>query len=273
MVDVRKSIRALLIVAVYAICALRCEAQFIGYISSQSTAQTVFTAQAANATSSTLANIGQSSHYLTVCNTALNATVSLEASIDGTFASPVTLVSANYGQTGVTDSSCHVLQAGGYYPAVRARVKNYSTGSTNVFYTGIGGPTAPVPSALATIGPSAPMACDLGIGPSSVATGTTSTSIATGIAGESIIVCSITLSFSAATTTGQVQFVSGTGATCTAPTALYTLNITANTPQIVHLIGPAGGLFRTTAGQTLCIATTTVTAATLIDATFAQISF
>ena len=257
-----------------AILAGQAHAQFIGYISSQSTAQVVFTSQAANATSPTLSNIGQSSHYLTVCNTSLVATVSLEASIDGTFASPVTLVSANYGALAFADSTCHVLQAGGYYPAVRARVKNYTSGSTNVFYTGIGGPIAPTPAALSTIGPVAPIACDGTTGPSSIPASTTSTSIITGVAGETPIICSMTLSFSAATTTGQVQFTSGTGATCTSSTALYTLNITANTPQIVHILGPPGGLFRAAvAGQSICIATTAVTASTLIGTTFAQISF
>ena len=246
-------------------------AQFIGYISSQSTAQVVFTNQTANAVSATLSNIGQSSHYLTVCNTALVATVTLEASTDGTFTAPVTLVSGNY-QTSA-DTACHVLQAGGYYPAVRARVKNYSTGSTNVFYTGIGGPTAPAPSALATSGPTAPMACDLTSGPSSVAQSITNASLITGIANTSMIVCSLTLSFSAATTAGQIQLTQGAAGSCAAPTALYTLNITANTPQIVHLIGASGGLFRLPAGSSLCITTGAITASTIVATEFAQISF
>lgn len=263
--------KALLIVGLYAICALRCEAQFIGYISSQSTAQVVFTAQAANAVSATLSNIGQSSHYLTVCNTALVATITLEASIDGTFASPVTLVSGNY-QTSA-DSACHVLQAGGYYPAVRARVKNYSSGTTNVFYTGIGGPTAPAPSALSTIGPASPIACDLTSGPSSVAASSSNASLITGVTNTSLIICSLTLSFSAATTAGQVQLTQGAAGSCAAPTALYTLNITANTPQIVHLVGASGGLFRLPAGSSLCISTGALTASTLVATEFAQISF
>jgi hypothetical protein len=268
MVDVRKNG---ILLALFLALTLGAQAQFIGYISSQSTAQVVFTAQAANATSSILSNIGQSSHYLTVCNSALVATITLEASTDGTFGSPVTLVSGNY--QAAADSSCHVLQAGGYYPAVRARVKNYSSGSTNVFYTGIGGPTAPAPSALSTIGPAAPVACDLTSGPSSVAASTSNASLITGITSTSMIVCSLTLSFSAATTAGQVQLTQGAAGSCAAPTALYTLNITANTPQIVHLIGASGGLFRLPPGSSLCITTGALTAATLVATEFAQISF
>ena len=255
-------------------CALPCSAQFIGYTSSQSTAQSVFTNQSANAVSGTLSNIGQSSHFLTVCNSALNATVSLEASIDGTFASPITIGSANYGQTGLADSSCHTIQAGGYYPAVRARVKNYLTGSTTVFYTGIGGPIAPAPAGISTIGPSAPVVCDLPLLPGTISTGLATTSIATGFAGETIVVCGMTLSFSAAPTTGQIQFTGGTGVSCSSATFFWTLNVTATTPQTVFLGGGlAGGLFRLVPGQTLCIATTTITSSFILNATYAQISF
>ena len=271
MVDVRKSIRALLIVAAYAICALRCEAQFIGYISAQSTAQIVFTNQAANATSATLSNIGQSSHFLTICNAAFVGTVALEASTDGTYASPVTMASGNY--LIAADTGCHVVQAGGYFPAVRVRVKNFSSGTTSVFYTGIGGPLAPVPAALSTIGPSSPIACDQSDGPSSIPASTANATLITGVAGTTVIVCSLTLSFSAATAAGQVQLTQGAAGSCAAPTALYTLNITASTPQIVHLIGGAGGLFRLPAGSSLCITTGAITAATLLDGEFAQISF
>lgn len=248
------------------------EAQFLGYTSQQSTAQLVWTNQNANAVSSTLSNIGQSSHYLTVCNTAFVGVVSLEASTDSTYANPVTLVAGNYG-TLAADTGCHVLQAGGYYPAVRARVKGYSSGSASVFYTGIGGPIAPAPSGISSSGPTAPPVCDTNAGPSSVAQNTTTASLGIGgTAGQAITVCSITLSFSAATTTGQVQFVTGAGPSCTAPTALYTLNITASTPQIVHLVGAAGGLLHVPAGNGLCITTTTVTASTLVDTSYAQIS-
>jgi hypothetical protein len=272
MVDLKKSVRALLIVAVYAICALRCEAQFIGYISSQSTTQTVFTNQAANATSAVLTNLGQSSHFLTICNNLFVGTVSLEASPDGNFgaSSTTTLASGSYAlPSGPGDTGCHLLQAGGYYPAERVRVSNFLSGTTTVTYAGIGSPISVSPSALNSQGPASPIACDFGIGPSSIAQNTAATNLQAGITGQRIYVCSITISFSAATTTGTIQFLSSSGS-CLAATQAYTLNITASTPQIVHLLGGPGGLFRLAPGQQLCVSTGALTAQTLLDISFTQ---
>lgn len=265
--------RALLIVALYAICALRCEAQFLGYVSSQSTAQTVFTNQAANATSAVLTNLGQSAHYLTICNNAFVGTVSLEASVDGTFgaANTTTLASASYAiAVGPGDTGCHLLQAGGYYPTERVRVSNFSTGTTTVTYTGIAGPISVTPAALSTLGQTSPIACDIMTGPSSFPQSTLG-NVAAGSGSQQIYVCTLTLSFAAATTAGQISLGTGTGVACvTTYVPIYTLNITANTPQIVHILGGPGGLFRLKAGQQLCAQTGTVTSATLIAVSFAQ---
>jgi hypothetical protein len=262
--------RALVIIGLYAICALRCEAQFIGYVSVQTTAQTVFTNQAANAVSSTLVNIGAGAHFLTICNNLFVGTVSLESSSDGTFAAPNTIASASYAlPAGPGDTGCHTLQAGGYFPAVRVRISNFSTGTTSVSYSSAASPISFSPTALNSQGPTSPIACDLTIGPSSVAQNTAATNLQGGIAGQRIYICSITISFNAATTAGQIQFLSSSGS-CLAATQAYTLNITANTPQIVHLIGGPGGLFRLAPGQQLCVSTGALTAQTLLDISFTQ---
>lgn len=264
--------RWLFIVALYVICAVRCQAQFLGYISSQSTVQTVFTNQGANATSAVLTNLGQSAHFLTICNNLFAGSVSIEASPDGTFAAATTttLATASYAlPAGPGDTGCHLLQAGGYYPTERVRVSNFVSGTTTVTYAGIGGPISVTPAALSTLGQTSPIACDNQIGPSSINQNTAATNLAVGFTGQRIYVCSITISFSAATTAGQIQFLSSAGS-CAAPTAAYTLNITANTPQIVHLLGGPGALFRLAPGQQLCVATGALTAASLLDMTFAQ---
>lgn len=262
--------RWLIIVALYVICALRCQAQFLGYVSTQTTAQNVFTNQAANGVSSTLSNVGQGAHFLTICNSAFVGTVSLESSTDGTFASPNSLASSSYAlPAGPGDTGCHTLQAGGYFPAVRARVSNYASGTTSVSYSSAASPISFAPPALNSNGQTSPIACDLGIGPSSINQNTAATSLQVGITGQRIYICSITISFSAATTAGQIQFTSSAGA-CAAPAALYTLNITANTPQIVHLVGGPGGLFRLPVGSQLCVSTGALTAASLLDMSFAQ---
>src|SRR4029077_3279667 len=148
--------RILYVLALLAGCA---QAQFLGYVSNQSTAQVVFTNQAANAASAILTNIGQSAHFLSYCNTGFGGTISLEASPDGTFTSPIVLASATYGQNSVFDSSCHVLQAGGYFQTVRARITNRTAGSVNAWYTAIGSPVSVTPAAFGSNGPTSPIAC------------------------------------------------------------------------------------------------------------------
>jgi hypothetical protein len=262
--------RLLLIVALYAICALRCEAQFIGYVSIQTTQQNVFTNQAANAVSASLTNLGQGAHFLVICNNAFVGTVSLESSSDGTFAAPNSIASASYAlPAGPGDTGCHTLQAGGYYPAVRARITNFSTGTTTVTYSSVGGPISFAPAALNSQGPTSPIACDFEIGPSAISQNTAASSLQVGIAGQKLYVCAITISFNAATTAGQIQFLSSSGS-CLAATQAFTLNITASTPQIVHLIGGPGGLFRLAPGQQLCVATGAITAQSLLQISFTQ---
>lgn len=254
------------------IAPARMEAQYLGNVSAQTDVEIAFTNQTANGTSATFRNIGQSAHFLTICNSLVSATVVLEASTDGTFASPVVLASANYDISGVggLDTGCHVLQAGGSYQAVRARIKNYSTGTIQVVsYTGVGSPISFAPAALSSSGPTSPVACDLPIGPSLLAQNLAATSLQGGIAGTQIYVCSLTLQFNAATTTGQIQFTSSSN-NCSTTSALYTLQITANTPQTLHLTGGNGGLFRVPAGQSLCISTGAITAQTMVNAEFAQ---
>jgi hypothetical protein len=263
------ALRRTLLLAMLAMLALPARAQFIGYTSSQTTSQTVFTSQAANAVSPTMANIGQAAHYLTICNTSFVGTVSLEASGDGTFAAPNTVASGNYAlSVGPGDSGCHTLQAGGYFPAVRVRVSNYSTGSVSAWYTGIASPISFAPAALNTQGQASPIACDLESGPNSYLQSAIA-SAQIGITGLRIYVCSITISFSTGTTAGVLSFGSSSGS-CAAYSAVYSLNITANTPQILHLVGGPGGLFRLLPGQQLCVSSGAITASALVNISYAQ---
>jgi hypothetical protein len=235
-----------------ALLASGAHAQFLGYVSDQSTTQIVFTAQAANGASSTFNNIGQSAHLLLYCNSSFSGTISLEASPDGTFSTPIGMAAANWGQNSVTDSQCHVLQAGGYYQTVRARITNYVAGSVNAWYTSVGGPIAPIPAAMNSNGPASPVQCDqstfLGLAPS---TGNTQV-IAVGPTGQSIYVCGGTFSLATGTPTdGSVQLLWGTGSTCTSSTNLFLAKIEANTPQIF----PLNVSFKVPTGKTLCMLT------------------
>ncbi|HKM99443.1 MAG TPA: hypothetical protein VJX23_02920 [Candidatus Binataceae bacterium] len=245
------------------------EAQFLGYTSQQSTGQVAFTAQAANGSSVVFNNIGQAAHFLTVCpSSTFQGTVLLEESQDGTFAAPVTLTLDSYNATNLT-STCRVLQAGGYWPAVRARVANYSAGSVSAFYTAIASPISAFPPANNATGPATPPQCDAGIS-ASIAPSTTG-SIIVGVGGGSTLhlyICSMTFSYSGAVSaqaTGVLIFSGETGGTCNAP--FYTFeNIatTANTPQLFQFTYPNGRQ----AGATLCVTTAAIGATLTVSVSY-----
>lgn len=261
--------------------------QFIGYNAAQSTIQNIFVNHTGNGISPTITNLGQSSHFLTICNNQFQGTVIFEASRDGTFTPPTTIAAANYGDVPgagarqAPDSNCHLLQAGGYYPTLRVRITNAlpTTGTTTIFYSGIGGPVAPNPAALATKGPSSPIACEdhfsaPGLAPSLAAP----VNVKFAVPGATVIVCEITISFDAATTAGLLIFGEDTtgslGVTCpTTITNLFVIAVTPTTTNPIHITGNPGGMFRLDPSTSLCFTTGTVGANTYLETSFAQITF
>lgn len=247
-------------------------AQFIGYVSGQTVQQKVFTNQQANGSSVTLTNLGNASHFLSYCNTNFAGTISLVASPDGTFTQPITLATASYGQQTVNDNSCHVLQAGGYFPTVRAVITNYVSGSVNAWYSASGMVIAFQPPSLNTNGPASPVACDqTGLG--SVVSGTTGNFVTFQNQNPSgkIYVCQMTLSFDAATTAGAIDIGQATDGTCTAlGTDLWTMNVLATTPQSFTVGGPLGSFMRTLIpGRCLVLRVGAITAGVHFSVSFA----
>jgi hypothetical protein len=257
--------------------AIGASAQFLGYVSTQSVAVNVFSSQAANGASATLQNLGQSAHFLSYCNTGFAGQIALEASQDGTFGSPITLAQASYGQQTTTDSACHVLQAGGYYPAVRARVLNYAGGSVTAFYTALGAPISYAPPALTSTGPTSPIVCDRSF---SITVGPSATSSLIGNqSGMNFAICAATFSFNGATTAGSLQLSefatsAAPGNTCTtslSPAATWTAFVTANTPQLFSIGSAVGPLIKTLLpNHVICLTTGAVTANTQITYSYAQ---
>lgn len=259
--------------------------QFIGYNAAQSTSQNLFTNQAANGTSATITNLGQSSHFFTVCNTAFSGTVIIQSSQNGSFSPPNTIAAANYGfSSGAqppppTDSNCHLIQAGGYYPTMRVQITNYSGGTTSVFYSGIGSPIAFAAAALTTIGPTSPIACDQHTSQTIAATVAFATVVA-GLPNQVIIVCSVTMSFDANTGAGGLilfgtdSSASGNPASCTTLAPFISrIDTFTDTTNPIHLLGAAGGLYRVPKSLPLCISTSAVGANTQVEVSFAQITF
>jgi hypothetical protein len=256
--------RLLCILALFAGMA---QAQFLGYVAAQTSFQTVFTNQAANGNSATVPNIGQSSHFLSYCTSGFVGTINLQGSPDGTFVSPVTMASANFVSA---NTSCKILQAGGYQNAVRASVTNYSAGSVSAWYNGTASPIVFTPAGFSTVGPTAPTTCDQAVAPQ-VAQSTTVTIFGGGgFSNKNIYLCGFTMSFSAATTTGTLTLEYGTGTNCaTGTTILWSAYVTASTPQTYVVTAPLG-TWIAPGGASVCLATGAITASTTIAGLFAQ---
>ena len=254
---------------VLAALSLSSFAQHIGDVQITTQYQTVFTAKAANAVSGTLINLGVGAHFLTYCNTGFAGKISLEASADGTFAAPITLASAYYGQNSTTDTGCHVLQAGGFYPTVQARISNYVSGSVTAFYSSASAPITYTPIALGSNGPTSPVACDrtaiLQFSPSA-------TGAAIGVlAGANIYVCGAVISFGGTTTAAAITFSEYTDATCTTSVSpLWEFSVQAS-QGLTFMGGALGALFHTTAvGHALCMTVGATTASTNFTLSYAQ---
>ena len=214
----------------------------------------------------TLKNIGQSTHFLSYCNTGFAGTISLESSPDGTFTSPNVLASATYGQNATTDSACHILQAGGYFQTVRARVSHYVSGSVSAWYTAIAAPISFAPSALGSNGPTAPVACDHSFFLSIPAS---SSGGLVGLSGTSIYICQVTISFNGTTSAGDIGLGAGAG-NCTSPSTFWPIHITASSPQVFQVGGPLGSFMAAPNGAYFCVQIGAITASTDVAISYAQ---
>lgn len=110
--------RTLLILALYAICALRCQAQFIGYVSPQTVQQTLATNQACTGSVQQYAinNLGQTQHYVQINFS--SAPQSIQAQLVGFDAAgnQYTISDVWMGTVGGT------FRGSGYYPRIAVQV-------------------------------------------------------------------------------------------------------------------------------------------------------
>ena len=130
--------RALLILALYAVCALRCEAQFIGYVAPQTVQQTLANATVCTGAVQNLAiqNLGQTQHYLTA--TFAGGYTKAQAEIDGVDANAnVVRISDILTPTSVGGTS--VVSAAGYWTKLQVAVVCSAGATFNASYQGAWG--------------------------------------------------------------------------------------------------------------------------------------
>jgi len=227
-------------------------AQNSGNTGTFTTAQPAFTSvSSASSTSAIFLNIGQCSHYLSFVSAgALSAVadISLEESYDGkTNFIPI----ASGHQVGPGGG---VLQAGGYYQNVRARLANNTGLTITATYQASSGCVAYAAAGQGTAGATAPVICD-SQSTTTLPTGNAAI-LTTLVTGKTPAICGFTVSFEGATGAGHLDFFGGvSGCTFVSPLFdLYRIATTANTPQFLTVGTGQGSVFRGALSGVVCVA-------------------
>jgi hypothetical protein len=201
-------------------------AQGAGTVGIQAQMIPVFSAQSTTTSSAIFNDIGQGQNSLFVCGTNFSGTIDLEWS--PTKVAPFySITQASY----QSDSSCHVIQVSSYWPNMRSTITP-TAGSASAWYTSSSGPVSFTSPAIGTNGPTSPIFCDRMQVTPTVANGATLPLAPQVNAGDRVFLCSITVSFSAATTAGTWSVVYYTSSACSSTnnTAMQQFT-TASTPQ------------------------------------------
>ena len=193
---------------------------------------------------------GVQASYISYCNTSFTGTLALSWTPTGIINNPsIVLLQANY-QIGSPDSNCHSFSLGGYFPNMYLTVTP-NAGSMSAWYTASAAPIPTLPPALGSNGPTAPVACDK-LGSFTVTNGSTTLAVSPILPGDTLVICSATLSFAAATSTGSIQLEWGaTG--CTSLTAGWLMETTSSSPQALPIPGPLRTPPGSPAGQFVCM--------------------
>jgi hypothetical protein len=275
MADVATLKRALLIVALYAICAVRCEAQFIGYVSPQTVQQTLASNVTCTGAQQTFfpSNLGQTQHLADVIFFSGTPQKSL-VEIDG-----VDVNGTVFRISDVLTNSNGVLSASGYFPKIQISVTcspgavsftlSYSGASSTAsvpvggyllaqadkfLWSGVAGNTSPLSSSIAT-----PYASTAGtvilLWASSPAVGTLTIQCNNNGTGTGS-----TFVFStASTTTAQAFPIPAVG--CTAVTGSLSSAGTGNT-SLEYIFLPPGSILQAEFGTHITTTTATAVKAT-----------
>lgn len=241
--------------------------QNAGNTGTATTAQQVFTAAAAPATSAVVRNVGQSAHYLSYCVdagvTALQ--IAIEGSYDGTTYYPISVIAGVPPNPALT--KCSVLEAGGYQQNVRAAIYAITGGTVTAWYSASSGPIESTNAGVSSSGAASPTVCDASKSVQ-VANAATAT-LVPAVTNLRVVVCGYSVTTTGTTGGPSVQFQSAV--TCAGgSTVIWAMAVTANT-QIYQMGSGFGTLFPTAYGQGLCFTNTSGGATAYVDVSYAQL--
>jgi hypothetical protein len=230
---------ALIAVVLLLGCVLAAHGQNAGVVGVQAQMIQVFTAQSTNKSSGGIwqcgiststcpvfQDIGQGLSVLFFCG-ASTATYTIDFDFQPVGQTAFkTITQASY----VSDSSCHTLQLGGYFPNLRSTL-SISAGNVSAWYSGSSAPISFAAPAVGSNGATSPISCDQPI-VMQVGTGVTSSLLSsTFTAGTITAICSMTVSFSTATTGGNIQLFWAGNNTCSVGTFGWEEFTPASAPQ------------------------------------------
>ncbi len=171
---------------------------------------------------------GFGANFLSYCNTAFIGSIDLEWSPTGSTTSTIVLAQANY-PSGGSDSACHTLQVGGYFPNMRSVVKPTS-GSLSAWYTASAAPIPLITPGLGSNGSTAPIVCDQNIAVT-ITTGGTIEIIGPTFTGDTVVLCGFSVSLNGAASAGNLQVVWAGSIACTGGSLSWESFTTSLTPQ------------------------------------------
>ena len=170
----------------------------------------VFHNQSSTASAAIFPDFGFGANYLSYQTNAFTGTVTVEWSPTGV--APFYVIAQASYASAQPDTAYHILQVGGYWPNMRSTVTPTS-GNLSAWYTASASPIPLYSAGLGSNGPTSPIICDRNA-LVSITTGTTADIAGPLLTNDTVVICSFTVTFPAAPSTGNVIVEWGTTNSC-----------------------------------------------------------
>ncbi len=210
-------------------------AQTAGTVGILSSERPLLTAATATGCSPIVADIGQGSNIMFVAETDTSggtAIFDFEWSPSGSSGPWYVITQGKFIDSA---ANTHSLPLNGYFPNLRVCLNTYTNGTWSAWYTATSGPLSLATPAIGTNGPTSPPLCDQSTATEPITNGATTFIGPTPVimATDTVIVCSIAVSFLSAPSTGSLGFEWYSSSACSTSPVLALLDYTtASTPQL-----------------------------------------